>query len=77
MKEALAQVSAGAAGGRMRSRYDRRIPPPGTLLSRDFGGETITVKVLLEGFEHQGRCYRSLERRLAASHPPSVQKNYF
>jgi hypothetical protein len=24
----------------MRSRYDRRIPPPGTLLSRDFGGET-------------------------------------
>jgi hypothetical protein len=60
MKEALAQVSASDGGGRLRSRYDRRIPPPGTLLSRDFGGGTITVKVLLEGFEHQGRCYRSL-----------------
>ena len=60
MKEALTQMRASDGGGRLRSRYDRRIPPPGTLLSRTFGGETITVKVLLEGFEHQGRCYRSL-----------------
>jgi Protein of unknown function (DUF2924) len=60
MKEALAHVSASLAGGRMRSRYDRRIPPPGTVLSREFGGEIIAAKVLPEGFEHQGRCYRSL-----------------
>ena len=63
MREALAQIPASAAGGRVRSRYDRRIPSPGTILSRDFGGETITVKVLLEGFEHQGKCYRSLSAR--------------
>jgi hypothetical protein len=60
MEDAHALMRAGSAGGRSRSRYDRRIPSPGTILSRDFGGETITAKVLLKGFEYQGRCYRSL-----------------
>jgi len=49
-----------AVTGRVRSRYDRRIPPPGTVLSRAFQGETITVQVLANGFEHQGQRYRSL-----------------
>lgn len=42
------------------SRYDRRIPSPGTILSREFRGNTISVKVLPDGFEYQGRTYRSL-----------------
>ena len=42
------------------SRVDRRIPPPGTLLSREFRGQTISVKVLAHGFEYLGRDYRSL-----------------
>jgi Protein of unknown function (DUF2924) len=29
-------------------------------LSRAFQGETITVQVLADGFEHQGQRYRSL-----------------
>ncbi len=60
MGEVYDPMRASVGRGRLRSRYDRRIPAPGTLLSRDFGGETITAKVLMEGFEHQGRCYRSL-----------------
>jgi Protein of unknown function (DUF2924) len=59
MNDTLALLR-GTGISRGRSRHDRRIPPPGSVLSRDFRGTTITVKVLTEGFEHQGRCYRSL-----------------
>jgi hypothetical protein len=43
-----------------RTRSDRRIPTPGSVLSRDYGGRTISVKVLARGFEYEGREYRSL-----------------
>ena len=39
---------------------DDRLPPPGSLLTRQHHGETIVVKVLDEGFEHGGEVYRSL-----------------
>ena len=32
----------------------------GTLLSRTHGDQTVVVKVLKDGFEYQGRRYRSL-----------------
>jgi hypothetical protein len=41
-------------------RHDRRIPQPGTVLSRGFQGRTILVKVLKSGFEYEGQHYRSL-----------------
>ena len=46
--------------GPRRPRSDHRIPDPGTVLTREFRGQSITVKVLAEGFEFQGRQYRSL-----------------
>ena len=46
--------------GRARSRYDTRIPRPGTVLEREFRGTAVTAKVLPDGFEYQGRRYRSL-----------------
>ncbi len=46
--------------GRGKSRFDRRIPPVGTVLKRDYNGTAIAVKILTDGFEHQGRCYGSL-----------------
>jgi hypothetical protein len=58
--EAEAGQLVSAATDRGRFRYDRRIPPPGTVLSRAFQGETITVQVLADGFEHKGQHYRSL-----------------
>ena len=52
--------AAAVIGGRARARWDRRIPRPGTLLKRDYRGETIAVTVLADGFQYQGRHYGSL-----------------
>jgi len=41
-------------------RSDRRIPPPGSKLTREFRGITVSVKVLRQGFEYRGQQYRSL-----------------
>jgi hypothetical protein len=39
---------------------DYRLPPPGTVLSRPYKGEEVRVMVLAQGFEYQGRAYKSL-----------------
>src|SRR5713226_6850671 len=39
---------------------DRRLPAPGTLLTRQFEDRRIVVKVLEDGFEYQSQHYRSL-----------------
>jgi hypothetical protein len=45
---------------RKRGPKDRRLPVIGTVLSRTYGAQTITVKVLKDGFEYRGRRYQSL-----------------
>jgi hypothetical protein len=40
--------------------HDTRLPPPGTMLRRDFKGKSVTVKVLSTGFEYDGRVFGSL-----------------
>ena len=39
---------------------DKRLPMPGTVLTRAYKGETVEVKVLRNGFEHAGEVYKSL-----------------
>jgi len=39
---------------------DRRIPPPGTVISRTYKNQTYTISVLEHGFQFQGKKYRSL-----------------
>jgi Protein of unknown function (DUF2924) len=39
---------------------DRRLPPPGTLLTRLYKGRQLHVQVLTEGFAYDGRVYPSL-----------------
>jgi hypothetical protein len=39
---------------------DRRLPGPGTLLTRRLGDRQIVVKVLKDGFEYESRRYGSL-----------------
>lgn len=46
-----------APGGR-----DPRLPPPGAKLSRLYGGIQHTVTVLDEGFEYNGKQFRSLSQ---------------
>jgi hypothetical protein len=50
---------------------DKRLPMPGTLLTRDYKGQTICVKVLGDGFEYEGERLKSLSavaKRVTGTH---------
>ena len=50
---------------------DRRLPPPGTVLTRTYKGARLLVRVLPAGFEYDGRAYKSLSavaRAITGSH---------
>ena len=40
--------------------HDSRIPMPGTILTREYKGETVQVTVLSTGFDYEGEVYPSL-----------------
>jgi hypothetical protein len=42
------------------SPRDIRLPPPGSILTRQYKGRSVQVRVLAEGFEFEGDFYRSL-----------------
>jgi hypothetical protein len=46
--------------GTMPSAVDDRFPPPGTVITRDYKGQTLRVTVLQNGFEYEGEVYRSI-----------------
>jgi hypothetical protein len=39
---------------------DERLPMPGTILMRQYKGESIQVRVLPNGFDYEGEVYRTL-----------------
>jgi hypothetical protein len=39
---------------------DRRLPPPGTIITRRYKGKMLQVKALADGFEYAGEFYSSL-----------------
>ena len=39
---------------------DDRLPMPGAVITREYKGEIIEVRVLPEGFEYEGEVYRTL-----------------
>jgi len=39
---------------------DKRLPPPGSIITRKYKGSAVQVKVLTEGFEYAGEVYRTL-----------------
>jgi hypothetical protein len=45
---------------RVSGQQDPRLPPPGSFLEREFRGHRIIVKIRPDGFEFEGRPYRSL-----------------
>jgi hypothetical protein len=50
---------------------DRRLPPPGTVLTRTYKGAQLQVRVLAHGFEYEGLAYPSLSavaRAITGSH---------
>ncbi len=54
---------------------DPRLPPPGSLLNRQFKGQDVSVEVLENGFRYQERVYRSLSA--VARQVTGVQWNGF
>lgn len=61
-RDFLPALSANPGGGHGVSghAYDRRIPPAGTVLTRQYKDRLINATVLQEGFECEGRRYKSL-----------------
>ena len=39
---------------------DNRIPPVGTIITKNYKGETLEVKVLENGFEYKGEVFKSI-----------------
>jgi len=58
----VAQAATGRAAviGRVEVQADDRLPMPGALLTREYRGRTIRVRVLPKGFDYEGTIYRSL-----------------
>jgi hypothetical protein len=44
----------------LRVESDDRLPAPGTIISREYKGDTLQVKVLTDGFEFEGNVFKSL-----------------
>ena len=56
----LPASTATTPSARSRHKRHRRLPPPGTILTRRYKGETLQVRVLRHGLEFEGTIYRSL-----------------
>ena len=58
------------------TRTDDRLPPPGTVLTREYKGDSLRVTVIEKGFEHEGEVFRSLSalaRHITGSHLSGVR----
>ena len=52
--------SPNRADGRLATEADPRLPAAGEEIAREYKGRNIAVRVLQEGFEYEGKIYRSL-----------------
>ena len=41
---------------------DNRLPAPGSIITKTYRGKTIEVKVLGNGFEYEGKVFKSISR---------------
>jgi hypothetical protein len=73
--ESFLRELSGATGKWRGDTRDRRLPLPGTWLTRQFHGQSIAVEVLEKGFRYQERFYKSLSA--VARHVTGTQWNGF
>ena len=64
-KKAVAPIAAGekvvpAKVEKVAKPRDSRIPPVGTIIAKNYKGETLEVKVLDNGFEYKGQVFKSI-----------------
>lgn len=60
---------------RLQGSKDERLPMPGTELTREYRGQRVVVRILDDGFDYEGRRYRSLSA--IASEVTGVRWNGF
>jgi hypothetical protein len=53
-------VVVGAVKSTVIARSDQRLPPPGTLIVREYRGQRLQIKVLGSGFEFEGSVFKTL-----------------
>ena len=41
---------------------DNRLPAPGSVITKTYRGKTLEVKVLENGFEYEGKVFKSISR---------------
>jgi hypothetical protein len=51
--------SSQASGSNIR---DKRLPVPGSVITKVYKGTRLSIKVLDKGFEYEGKYYRTLSR---------------
>ena len=73
--ESFLRELSGATGKWRGDARDRRLPRPGTWLTRQFQGQSVAVEVLEKGFRYQERVYKSLSA--VARHVTGTQWNGF
>lgn len=64
-------TSAGKEVKSLPFARDKRLPIPGTIITKKYKGQTIQVKVLEKGFEYKNTYYKSLSalgREITGSH---------
>ena len=49
-----------ARSGAQRPARDKRLPIPGSIITKTYKGKEIQVKVLEKGFEYNGKVYKTL-----------------
>lgn len=54
------EFSPNRADGWLATEADPRLPAAGEEIAREYKGRNIVVRVLQEGFEYEGKIYRSL-----------------
>ncbi|MEI8349830.1 MAG: DUF2924 domain-containing protein [Candidatus Omnitrophota bacterium] len=56
----LRPESENTPGKRPSRKNDRRLPIPGSIITKNYKGQKIMVKVLENGFEYNGKIYKTL-----------------
>ena len=59
---AAVSVDIQAKNSSSAHKRDTRIPPVGMVITKTYHGQTLEVKVLENGFEYQGKVYKSISR---------------
>jgi hypothetical protein len=70
-KPSTPEAAGKVARGTISSSQDRRVPMPGTIITREYKGRTLQVTVRNDGFEHDGEVYPSLSavaKKITGSH---------